>query len=104
VAAKKSPRTLRREAERANAKLVRARERLALLEPGGTPVTPIAVASASVVEASARSHPCAQCGGALRIDEHAAIDNDGDRLRVVRAKCLQCGAPRVLYFRIVQPN
>jgi hypothetical protein len=104
VATKKSSRTLRREAERARAKLVRDREKLAALDAGGAPERPIDVVSASVVEAHARSRPCPQCGGALRVDEHLAVERDGDRLRVARVRCTVCGAPRAIYFRIAQPN
>jgi len=85
-------------------KLVHAREKLATLEPGGAPSRPIDVPSASVVEAHARSRPCPQCDGVLRVDEHVVAEQATGRLRAVHATCVQCGAPRILYFRIAQPN
>ncbi len=101
---KASPRTKRREAERAAVKDVRARERVAALEPGGAADRPVEVASASVVEAHARATRCPQCGGALRVEEHVAVELAGRRLRVARVACLTCGARRSLYYRIAQPS
>ena len=101
---KRAARTERRQAERASAKLVWQRERLAALEPGGAPERAFDVASASVVEVQARSVPCPQCGGALRLEEHVAIEHEGTRLRVARMICPTCGARRPLYFRIAQPS
>jgi hypothetical protein len=104
VAKKRSESAERRKAERAAAKLVRAKERLAELEPGGSPARAIAVESASVVEAHARSLHCHQCGGAVRVDEHLAIDRGGERLREARVVCATCGARRSLYFMIARLN
>jgi hypothetical protein len=94
-------RTQRRIDERRLAHLVRDKERLARLEQGGSPERPIVVSSASVIETHARSMPCPQCDGALRVDEHAA--NEG--LREVHVQCVTCGARRTLYFRMASaPN
>jgi hypothetical protein len=93
-------RTERRIEERRQADLARDREKVARLEPGGGPERPIAVTSASVVEPSARATPCPLCGGALRVDEHAAAEG----LRVVRATCVRCGVARKIYFRLAQIN
>ena len=101
---KSSPRTVRREAERAAVKDVRQRERLAALAPGGAPDRPIEVASASVVDAHARASRCPLCGEALRLDEHVAVETDGHRLRVARMACPRCGARRALHYRIAQPS
>ncbi len=90
----------RRERERALAKVARDRERLAKLLPGGTADLPIEVPSASVIEVQARSTPCPLCGGELRVEEHSARAHGGDLLRVVRARCFQCGVPRELFFRV----
>ena len=93
-------RTERRIEARRQADLVRDREKLARLQTGGAPERPIEVTSASVVEPSARATPCPLCGGALRVDEHAAEGG----LRVVRAACVRCGAPRRIYFRLAAIN
>jgi hypothetical protein len=66
-------RTERREREREQAKLVRERDRLARLLPGGSPERPIQVSSASVIEVQAKSIPCPLCGGELRIESAGAI-------------------------------
>ncbi len=95
-----SPNALRRAMARADDKLALARERLAALEPGGSPERPIEVASASLVEPRAQSAPCLRCGGPLRIDEHTAESIGGLRLRVVHARCAQCASPRLLYYRV----
>lgn len=99
----KRPRATRRLAERAARKLVRDRERLFLLSPGGSPERPIEVSSSSVIEVRVRNSPCAQCEGAYQIREHAAVSAG---LRRVDVLCRQCGAPRSLWFRIVprEPN
>jgi len=97
---RKRPRTARREDERASAKLADAREKLASLEPGGTPHRPVLVSSASVVEPHAGSMPCARCGGPLRVVEHSAREVDGARLRLVDARCATCGARRAIWFQL----
>jgi hypothetical protein len=97
-------RTTRRAAERALAKDARDRARLAEMSPGGAPTRPIEVASASVIEPSASSTPCALCEGTLRIEEHAAETAQGVRLRVVRLRCTRCSATRSIWFRIVAPS
>ena len=100
MAAKKRPRTERREADRAAEKLARDRERLAALEPGGCPERSIEVSSASLVEPQAASTPCARCGERVRVDEHTAETIDGMRVRVAKVRCVACGTRRSLYFRI----
>lgn len=99
----KRPRTDRRVAERAAKKLVRDRERLFELSPGGSRERPIEVTSAAVIEVRVGAMPCAQCDGPYRIREHAA---PAAGLRRVDVTCRTCGAPRALWFRIVedQPN
>jgi hypothetical protein len=94
------PRTGRRAEERANAKLARDQERLAALEPGGDPSRPVAVESASQVEPHALALRCLRCGGGNRLDAHEAVSVEGERLRVARLRCAQCGAPRALWFRL----
>jgi hypothetical protein len=95
-----SPRSRRREQERAAAKLARDRERLAALEPGGAPERAIDVESASQVEPHAFGLPCARCDAACRLDEHVAVEHGGVRLRVARLRCARCDARRDVWFRI----
>jgi NMD protein affecting ribosome stability and mRNA decay len=98
-----SARTERRAGERAAEKIARERERLAVLEDGGASARPIVVESASQVEVHARSMPCARCGHALRVDEHAAETVNKVPLRIARMSCSSCGSRRAIYFRIVPP-
>ncbi len=100
---KVGPRAQRREAERETKKLMRDRERLAALSPGGAPDRPIEVSSASEVEIAARAAPCIQCGGIVRIDEHLAETIGAMRLRITHVSCPACGTKRVVYFRIGSP-
>jgi hypothetical protein len=101
VAKKKLPaRAERRSRERALDKLARDRERLAYLEPGGDRARPIEVESASQVEPHALALACLRCDAPVRLEEHAAIVVDGDRLRVARLACSRCGARREVWFRL----
>jgi hypothetical protein len=104
MAGRKRPeRTARRAAERDARKLVRDREKLAELSPGGARERPIEVASAAVIEGRARSLPCPQCAGPYDLRDHRSA---GPGLRCVDVVCRQCGAPRSLWFRISvdEPN
>lgn len=98
----KSGRTERRERERAHAKLVEARIKLARLEVGGAEAKPIEVTSASVIEVHATSLPCASCGssGTVRVEEHSAPTHTAG-LRLTKLYCSRCGFRRDLFFRIV---
>jgi hypothetical protein len=80
--------------------LAQARERLARVEPGGTPALPIEVDSASQIQLRAESTPCLRCQGPNWLDDHTAEKIDGHAVRVVRVHCHHCGAPRVFYFRV----
>jgi uncharacterized protein with PIN domain len=93
-------RTARRAEERARGKLARDVERLYALFPGGSPERPIAVVSPAEVEVEARSTRCPLCEGALKLEEHRAETLAGRRLRVAKATCSICRAPRVLYFEL----
>ncbi len=97
---KVSARAERRSRERAADKLARDRERLAYLEPGGDRARPLEVESASQVEPHALALPCLGCDGPNRLEEHAAVTVDGDRLRVARLVCPRCGTRRDVWFRI----
>jgi hypothetical protein len=97
------PRHERREHERALRKLVRDRETLASLEPGGSAERPIDVPTSSVIEVRARATPGPQCAGELGLDDHAVATHDGELLRALAMTCRRCHARRTLWFRIVPP-
>lgn len=96
-APKRPGRALRRLAERATRKLVHDKQRLASLERGGAAEHPIEVASSAVIEVRAASLPCPLCEGELRVEEHRA---QSATLRAIDVRCVRCGVPRTLYFRI----
>ena len=96
-------RTLERALSRVQDKLAGKREKLAILEDGGSPEHPLVVESASLVELRAEALPCLRCESAMRTREHAAEAFDGDPLRVVQLSCRVCGAERTVYFRL-QPR
>jgi hypothetical protein len=97
---KKRERGVRRERARLHENLVRDLERLARLEPGGSPDRPIVIDSPAVVDVRALAKPCPLCAGPLRLEEHAATEIDGVRLRVAAVACTQCATRRSLYFRL----
>jgi hypothetical protein len=95
--AKRPERTERRRRERAARALVRDREKLAALSPGGSPERPITVDSVAVVETRAAAMRCPQCAGDYAIDEHRA---PASGLREVAVTCRLCHVSRSLWFRI----
>lgn len=99
----KPPRTARRASARAHGKIVRDLDRLARLEPGGSPERPLEVDSPARIEVMANALPCPLCGVTLRLDQHAAETVGGIRLRVARLTCPACRTPRTLYFRLAPP-
>jgi len=96
-------RAVRRADDRAQDKLARDLEKLALVAPGGSPERPIVVSSPSEVEVHAAGMPCPICRSALRVEEHAAETIAGVRLRVARVACTFCRARRAIYFRLASP-
>jgi hypothetical protein len=102
------PRTAARAVARLDEKTAEARQKLLLLEPGGSPGRPLEVTSAAVVEARATRVRCPRCEGELRVQEHAAKTlnasgreaPDGVPLRVLSLACFQCGKPQRLFVRI----
>lgn len=100
---KRPERTARRARERAARALVRDREQLAALSPGGSRARPIEVDSSAVVEPRIRSLACPQCEGSYRVVDHRA---PASGLREVDVRCALCGTPRTLWFRLVssEPN
>jgi predicted Zn finger-like uncharacterized protein len=88
---------------RAFRQLVRDREQLAGMAPGGSSERPIAVASAAVVETRIHGSTCPQCEGTYRIVEHTSPSAG---VRRVDVRCQLCGTPRTLWFKIVsdEPN
>ena len=91
-------RTERRERERAARALVRDKEKLAALSPGGSRDRPMQLASASVVETRVRNLACPQCNGHYKIGEHRAPESG---IREVAVRCQICGVSRVLWFRLI---
>ena len=100
---KRPERTAKRARERAARDLVRDREKLAALSPGGARERPIEVDSASVVEPRIRSLACPQCEGTYRVHDHRS---PASGIREVDVRCDRCGTPRTLWFRLVssEPN
>jgi predicted Zn finger-like uncharacterized protein len=82
---------------------VRDREKLAALSPGGSRERPIGIPSAAVVDTRVRNAQCPQCTGEYKLVEHRSA---GPGLREVEVRCVMCGTPRTLWFRIVpdEPN
>lgn len=93
-------RSLRRAEERKTKKIRDDLERLAHLEEGGTPDHPIVVTSPVQVDARTETTPCPLCEGRLQLDEHVAEIVDGQRLRVARCHCVECGTKREIYFHL----
>ncbi|MCE9577581.1 MAG: hypothetical protein K8W52_30810 [Deltaproteobacteria bacterium] len=97
MAAKRPDRTARRERERTARKLVREREKLALLVPGGSEDRPIEVVSPAVIDSRVGSMKCPQCEGSYTIDDHAAPSAG---LRRIAVTCRLCHVKRALWFRL----
>ena len=100
---KRPERTERRAKEREARQLVRDREKLASLSPGGSEARPIEVESSAVIEGRVRAMPCVQCEGSYRIADHRSA---GAGVRALDVRCERCGVARTLWFRIVsvEPN
>lgn len=100
---KRPERTARRKAEREARQLVRDRERLAALVPGGSPDRPIEVNSTAVIEVRAQAQRCPQCDGNYHVGDHQA---PSAVLREIAVTCQRCGVARRLWFKIVMsgPN
>jgi len=95
------PRTVRRELDREQAKLLVAKEKLWALGEGASPQRPIALESASQVEIHAASLTCPICGDHFRVLEHTVMHlADNRSLRVTRVLSPQCGRQRDLYFAL----
>lgn len=100
---KRPERTERRARERAARDLVRDREKLATLSPGGSAERPIIVSSSAVIEVRIHGTPCVQCEGEYKVEDHRAA---GQGMRPVDVRCKRCGVARTLWFKIVEdlPN
>jgi hypothetical protein len=103
VTTKRRGRAARREQAREHEQLVRDLQRLAALEPGGTPQHPIVVDSPAVIEPRATAAPCPLCDGPLKLDAHTAEVIGGVRLRVAAVACTLCGTGRSIFFRLDEP-
>ncbi len=101
VASKKRPRARRRASAQAARRLAADRERLAALEPGGSPERPLEVESASIVEPRAVDLGCLHCDAVPRVEAQDAVRVDDRVLRRVRLRCRACGAEREVWVRIV---
>jgi hypothetical protein len=97
VGKKRPERTERRVRERAARGLVRDRERLAALEPGGSAERPLAIDTPAVIDPRVGSMRCPQCGGEYQIKEHAAPQAG---LRRVDVTCRLCHVSRSIWFRL----
>ena len=102
MAKKQRPRTERRVRDRAARELVRDRQKLAALMPGGSPERPIDVPSAAVIPLRARATPCPLCDGELRIEHEAAESRGGRLLHATHVACARCGVARVLWFHVAR--
>jgi ribosomal protein S27AE len=98
------PRTLERAERRGAEKRARDKERLFLLEDGGTPERPIEITSPALVEPKASAKRCPKCGNALGVVAHHAPTVQGQRLRQAEMECPRCGARRSVWFRLSEPN
>ena len=103
MALKRPERTAKRERERAARELVRQREKLAAISPGGAATHPIDVPSPAVIDIRVGAMPCPQCEGSYSINDHQA---PAVGLRVVDVTCRTCGVSRKLWFRLasIEPN
>lgn len=98
---KRPERTERRSRERDARRLVRDRERLAGLLPGGSAERPIEVVSPAVIETRVGSLECPQCQGGYTLDDH---QSGGEGLRVVDVTCRLCHVSRQIWFRLGSPE
>jgi hypothetical protein len=94
---KRPERTARRAAARDARRLVRDRERLAALSPGGSDERPITISSPAVIDSRIASMRCPQCEGSYALDDHRA---DPRGLREVHVTCRLCHTPRAIWFRL----
>jgi hypothetical protein len=97
-------RTVVRRAKLLDEKLVRARNRLLDLEPGGSETRPIDVSTPAVIEPRARSLHCPRCDEPFDVESHEARTIGHERLREAVLRCRVCGAGRSLWFRVVAPS
>jgi len=98
---KPSARNLSRLFRRKQDKLVEDRERLAGLEPGGSPERPILLEAASQLTLRTQSFTCLACDGPLRYVEDRVLELNGELRRAAMAECKQCGKRREVWFQIV---
>jgi uncharacterized protein with PIN domain len=97
-------RTALRRARTEDEKVVRARDRLIELAPGGTPGRPIDVTTSAVVEPKASAVRCPRCDEPFVVESHEAVTNEHGRLREAKLRCKTCGRERSLWFRVVAPS
>lgn len=79
-------------------------DRLFAQGPGGSPASALTVPTSALIEPSAQAFPCPLCLGGLRVLGHE-VDRDTETLlRVAQCECVECGAPRKMWFRIERPR
>lgn len=98
-----TPRAARRTSERQAKKIRDDLEKLAHLEPGGAAENAIEIHSPVQVDARTQATPCPLCEGRLTLDEHTAETIEGQRLRIAKCHCVECGTAREIYFHLVSP-
>ncbi len=94
---KRPERTARRAADRDARRLVRDRERLAALSPGGSPDRPLPIDSPAAIDARVASLRCPQCDGGYTLDDHQA---DPRGLRAIAVTCRLCHVGRTIWFKL----
>ncbi|HEY3495214.1 MAG TPA: hypothetical protein VGK73_11030 [Polyangiaceae bacterium] len=104
--AKRPPRlrTVQRKVQLADEKLVRAKNKLMDLEPGGSQTRPLDVSTPALVEPKAKALRCPRCDEAFELESHEAHAGGSGRLRETKLRCRVCGMRRSLWFRIVAPS
>jgi len=83
--------------------LVRARQQLLELEPGGSRERPLEVSSAAVIEPRAENTLCPRCNARFGVEEHEA-HLGRPRVREVKVHCRFCDERRSLWFRVREPS
>lgn len=83
--------------ERVARGLVRDREKLAALAPGGSEARALVIDTPAVIDSRVGSMRCPQCEGSYVIDEHAAPTAG---LRRVDVTCRLCHVSRSIWFQL----
>tara|TARA_R110002096_G_scaffold433887_5_gene654016 strand:- start:157031 stop:157375 length:345 start_codon:yes stop_codon:yes gene_type:complete len=79
-------------------------DRLFALGAGGSPQSPIAIPTPTLLKPNAEAMPCPLCLGKLRMVEETIDRNTEALLRIAHCKCDGCGTPRKMWFRLQPPS